>query len=196
MEIFFIRHGEANLEEENYSRRLTPKGRLQAKSQAIIWKNAGVSFETIISSPYQRTQETAQIIGEVLDCPVETSNDWCEYDRPKGDKVSYHITKEGYKIPKVKSIAQSQESGESYWCLHSRSMAALSNIMNKKHQKILVVSHGGILNAAFRTIMGANPPVNGNGLYFQLGHAGYLHTEFESEEHMWIVKTYESGELF
>ena len=195
MDIYFIRHGEANMKENNFSRRLTEKGKLQAKSQASIWKDNDVTFEKIIASSYQRTKETAQLIGEVLNCPVETSDDWCEYDRPKGEKVSHHITKEGYKIPKLNNITQYHESGESYWGLHNRSMTALSNIINTRYQKLLVVAHGGILNAVFRTIVGANPPVNGNGLYFQLGHAGYLHTEYESDTHTWVVKTFKSGEL-
>ena len=42
----------------------------------------------------------------------------------------------------------------------------------------LVVAHGGILNAALRGIVGAQPNVDGRGIWFALGDTGYARAAY------------------
>jgi 2,3-bisphosphoglycerate-dependent phosphoglycerate mutase len=60
----------------------------------------------------------------------------------------------------------------------------------------LIVSHGGILNAALRSIVGAPPPVNGqHGIWFALGDTGYVQMSYDPHRHQWIVHAFDSGEI-
>lgn len=75
MELYFMRHGEANPCEDDFIRSLTHNGRKQVKALAERWKHENIYFDKIIASPYRRTIETAEIIGDTLGCPLEIDDD-------------------------------------------------------------------------------------------------------------------------
>src|SRR3989344_6948177 len=76
--IYLVRHGETVLNAQNIRQgpegSLTEKGRAQALATAKRFpKNKGRP-QVIISSPYQRTKETAEIIAKELGMPIEYSD--------------------------------------------------------------------------------------------------------------------------
>lgn len=72
MEIYFLRHGEAeDYSADDHSRNLTARGiaRIQTAAQVIHKLNLGLNH--IYTSPRNRAHQTAQIVAEVLGMPIE-----------------------------------------------------------------------------------------------------------------------------
>jgi 2,3-bisphosphoglycerate-dependent phosphoglycerate mutase len=79
--------------------------------------------------------------------------------------------------------------GESDWEIHCRAIRATEKIIRRGPGTYLVVAHGGILNAALRGIVGANPPTNGqHGIWFALGDTGYVKTVYDPTKHRWLIE--------
>jgi phosphohistidine phosphatase len=79
MEIFVLRHGEAEAQEAGIpdaDRKLTPKGKQALKAVLEAARRAKTVPELILSSPLRRAQETAAMAAEALRCQrvVETRN--------------------------------------------------------------------------------------------------------------------------
>jgi phosphohistidine phosphatase len=71
MNLYFIRHGIAVDEgtpgsESDSERTLTDKGRKKMRQIAKGLRALGVEFDLILSSPYVRTRETAEILADVF----------------------------------------------------------------------------------------------------------------------------------
>jgi phosphohistidine phosphatase len=71
MKIHILRHGIAvmrnDLEVKNDAeRQLTPKGKRQLRQTAAAMKTMGLRFDLILSSPYLRAKQTAEIVAESL----------------------------------------------------------------------------------------------------------------------------------
>jgi phosphohistidine phosphatase len=69
MNIFLIRHGaaeEKTLFGKDSERKLTSKGKTDLKRSIDIYKPLLVNIETVISSPYKRAFQTAEIVQEEL----------------------------------------------------------------------------------------------------------------------------------
>lgn len=70
MNIYFIRHGEAEPTSEQQpheERELTQQGILILKASAEMWKNYLTDIDIILSSPLKRAMQTAEIIKEAFD---------------------------------------------------------------------------------------------------------------------------------
>lgn len=65
-QIVFLRHGQAGMAAEDSARTLTPLGKEQATESALRLKQAGFMPGIIISSPYKRALETAEIAKNVI----------------------------------------------------------------------------------------------------------------------------------
>jgi phosphohistidine phosphatase len=89
MNIYLIRHSDAEgLSKglKDFERKLTPEGEIKIRNASLFWKNLITEFDNIISSPYIRALQTANIIGSVynykkeiivdkrLGCGSETEN--------------------------------------------------------------------------------------------------------------------------
>ncbi len=69
MNLYLIRHAIAEEESpsvEDRQRALTEKGAKKMRNIAKGLKTLGIEFDYIISSPYVRAQQTAEILGDVL----------------------------------------------------------------------------------------------------------------------------------
>lgn len=196
MELYLMRHGEVNSCEDDFTKSLTDNGRKQVKALANKWKHENIYFDKIIASPYRRTIETAEIIGDTLGCSLEIDDMWAEFNNELPEDVVFQKTSEGFAIPLLRDLfGHKKAKAESYWHLHSRAMLAIEKVMKHRVGKYLIVAHGGILNAAIRMIIGAQPPIKGNGLYFQFGYLGYMRIEYKDAENMWIIKEFNMGNL-
>ena len=108
----------------------------------------------------------------------------------------FQKTSEGFALPLLRDLFGCEKvKGESYRHLHSRSMVAIGKVMQHRVGKYLIVAHGGILNAAIRMIIGVQPPIKGNDLYFQYSYSGYMRIEYKGNENMWIIKEFNMGYL-
>ena len=69
MNLYLIRHAiaeEESLSGEDSQRVLTDKGAKKMRNVAKGLKTLGVEFDYIVSSPYLRAQQTAEILGDVF----------------------------------------------------------------------------------------------------------------------------------
>jgi len=70
MNLYIIRHAiavdEGTADYEDSQRPLTDKGRKKMRQIAKGLRSLGVEFDPILSSPYLRAQETAEVLGDVF----------------------------------------------------------------------------------------------------------------------------------
>lgn len=160
MNIYFARHGETDW---NIAKRiqgttdiaLNQTGLEQAKQLAKNLLGKKVNLYKIYSSKQIRAYETARIVGDFLDIPVEQidgleemklgvweGHTWKEVEKLYPEEFQYWLNNRRYtRTP----------SGESYQDVLERVFHALDRIMNESDQEnkegkdILILSHGAVL---------------------------------------------------
>ena len=160
---FAIRHGHSESNRDNISSlkiggvgdNLTTTGRGQIHSVAGTVKEAGIT--RIISSPFHRTKETAEILAEHLgiakseiifdDRLAEVDMDGAWNGRDRND-LKYHYNKIGkhHNLP---------DGPESYLSVRRRAFDLL-HFIDKQYQNehILIVTHRGVLDTMFDCVDG------------------------------------------
>jgi broad specificity phosphatase PhoE len=134
---------------------LHERGVDQAESLAAYWKKSDEVFDIIVSSPLKRALDTAWIIANTQGLYVQEEPLWMERDFGEGEGLSYEEI-EKQLTSKASSWSNSRpffKNSESEHELIERASKAISNAMRLKKKKILIVSHGGILNAALRYVL-------------------------------------------
>jgi 2,3-bisphosphoglycerate-dependent phosphoglycerate mutase len=197
--IHFMRHGRSRADDEGvhegrYDSPLTDAGRSQVTARGMFWKEQGVRFDLIIASTLIRAYESAKIIGELLDVPVETDDVWMEMDNRPLAGLPFDEAEARYPRPKFRNPYEPFHGvGESEWALHCRAVSAVEKLVRRGPGRYLVVSHGGILNAVMRNIVGAQPPINGYGIWFAFGDAGYARCSYDPGTHDWTLEELKPG---
>ena len=203
IKISFMRHGRSRADDENviegrYDSPLTDIGRTQAKARAEDLKFREIDFDVIIASSLARASETAEIVGQMLGVEVEIDEDWMEMDNGPVAGLSREEAEEKYPFPDFQNpfdpLIVSANAGESMWALHCRAARALEKVIRRGPGQYLVVSHGGILNAALRCVVGAQPPVSGQGVSFDFGDTGLIRTRYIPSQHLWVISELKPGE--
>jgi len=196
IQITLMRHGRSRADDEmvhegRYDSPLTDVGREQVKSRAQGWMDASITFDTIVASTLIRASESAHIVAEILDVPVEHDPDWMERDN--GQLAGRPIgTKEGNLYP-IKTVEPFQpydivsRKGESAWDLMGRSARALQGVVRRGEGSFLVVAHGGVLNAAMSCIFGTLSSPGVNGVHFRFADAGFVKVLYEPEKQLWTI---------
>lgn len=147
---YYIRHGLSTKNEagiissriENDKYGLTEKGRKEVKREAEKLKKKG-GVDVIISSPFLRTRETAEIIAKTLGLDVVIDDRLSEINHGTQCEGRTHhlcLPKDG-KFPA--DLNYRFGDGESWMDVKKR-IAELINYLNKKYEgkKILLVGHG------------------------------------------------------
>lgn len=191
--ITLLRHGESEGNslgvlqgQSDYA--LTPLGVEQACRLACYWKSQNVKFNLIISSPLSRASQTAQIISDTLQSPVEYEPDWKERDFGRLQGVNLHeLDQQKPPIDFFHPYEAIGGNGESQLELYARACRALQKIIRKPPGSYLVVSHGSILNKAIFMIMGITPQAHYNSLIFHFGNTGYAQFRYNSSSRQWAV---------
>ncbi|MDP6042643.1 MAG: histidine phosphatase family protein [Candidatus Latescibacteria bacterium] len=194
--ITFMRHGRSRADDENviegrYDAPLTDVGRQQVQARAKNLKHRNLAFDAIIASPLKRAAETAQIVGQTLSINVEFDDDWMEKDNGPIAGMSYDEAKKKYPLPDFHNPFDphvlTANAGETMWTFQSRAAKALEKVIHRGPGQYLVVAHGGILSAAMRCIVGAQPPVTGQGIDFSFGDTGFVRTHYTPNQNHWII---------
>lgn len=154
--LYLVRHGEnpANLTKEFSHRRvdyaLTPKGVLQAKQTAELFKRQAI--HAVYSSPLKRAAETASIIAAELRLRVQVLEDLREVN--VGDLEGQPVTPElwAYHDSIIADWLGGKPetcfpNGENYAMLWKRTQAAFEKIVaGRQGENIIVVGHGGMFS--------------------------------------------------
>ena len=138
---------------------LSEEGSHQVELLAAYWLKKHTTFTQIISSPLARARSTAEIIQSSLDLPIEFDERWKERLSGVAQGVAYdQIDRLLEDRPLPSSHDPIFEHGESEWDLFSRAAGAVQDLVHRPPGQYLIVSHGAILSAAFRSILGISPP--------------------------------------
>jgi 2,3-bisphosphoglycerate-dependent phosphoglycerate mutase len=197
--ITFMRHGRSRADDENvhegrYDSPLTVVGEQQVQTRARGWLECGVTFDHIVCSPLLRARRTAEIIAAALQLPLKNDPDWMEMDNGLLAGLSHEVALQRFPVPDFRNPYEAMaEAGESEWQLYNRATQALECVIRQGIASTLVVSHGAVLNAAFRGIVGAQPPVNNAGVFFALGDTGYLRCRYRPAKHQWLIMELNPG---
>ncbi|MBI4759919.1 MAG: histidine phosphatase family protein [Chloroflexota bacterium] len=192
--IYFMRHGRSRADDEGvhegrYDSPLTDVGRAQVKARGEGWLAQGIRFDLIIASTLVRARESAEIIGGLLKAPVEADDIWMEMDNRPLAGMPIEEAKARYPRPQFRGPYEPFHGvGESDWELHCRAVSAVEKLVRRGAGQYLVVSHGGMLNAVLRGIVGAQPPINGHGIWFEFGDAGYAKCSYDPGGHYWVLR--------
>jgi 2,3-bisphosphoglycerate-dependent phosphoglycerate mutase len=197
--VTFLRHGRSRADDKGvhegrYDSPLTEVGRSQAEKRGQDLLTRGFGYRLIISSPLLRAQETAQIIAKYLNATVETDTDWAEMDNGLLAGLPFDEAATRFPRPTFRNLYERVgEIGESEWDLFERAARAVGKIVNRGPGQYLVVTHGGILHAALRTIFGVAPSGNYLGIGFRFRDLGYARLTYVPKEHRWIVEEFQAS---
>jgi 2,3-bisphosphoglycerate-dependent phosphoglycerate mutase len=197
--ITFLRHGRSRADDEKihegrYDSALTDIGRAQARTRAQEFLSRDIHFDLIVSSTLQRAHETARIIGQLLNVSVETDPDWMEMDNGPLAGLPFDVAAERFPKPNFRNPFEPFcGTGESDWEIYCRGARAVEKIIRRGAGNYLVVAHGGILNSATRTIVGAQPFVNQQGIVFGFGDTGFARFVYYPSDHLWYLLEFKAG---
>ena len=159
MLIYLARHGQTtgDLEDRyggDYEDHLTEEGIKQARNlgQKLTRKN----IEIIFCSPRIRAQETASLVNQNINVPVQIEENLRErnhYGILTGMIKSEAKEKYPLDVEKVKNIYDVAQNGESYENFKKRIIESWEKIINSEHNVVAVISHGGPIRLIFREIL-------------------------------------------
>jgi broad specificity phosphatase PhoE len=148
--IYFVRHGETENNVQNIRQgpegALSAKGREQALATALRFPKHKGHPQIIISSPYERTKETAEIIGKELNMKVKYSDLLRERKNPT-EIIGHWGGEQG-----IKQIIDRMDMGyhaddlrvsdeENFTDLKKRAKKLLKFIKHRWQKRIILVTH-------------------------------------------------------
>ena len=159
---------------------LSDLGREQTESIARAWLSEGVRFDQIIASPLLRARETAEIIAARMGLPLELDASWMERDLGHAQGMSIDAFLELSGRRPASPFGPVFGDGEGAWDLYLRAAGAAQAVVRRSPGRYLIVSHGGLLNAALRAMLGIAPGT-GRAPRFNFSNAGHAHLEMDDE---------------
>jgi len=159
--VYFVRHGQTELNKKwvhQYPEtRLSTEGEQQARAVAGMFKD--ISVDLIVSSPYDRTRQTAEAIRTTTGAPVEHSDLFVELRRPRAlwgmswaHPRSLWIMGQLYlRAGKQNWHYSDEENLEEF---HARARRALEQLADRTEKNIVVVTHRGLMANLFERIRG------------------------------------------
>lgn len=198
--ITLMRHGRSRADDEGvhegrYDSPLTDVGRAQARTRAAAYVASGFTPDLVIASTLARARETAEIVAGAIGAPIEFDPDWMEMDGGLLAGLTYKEAEERFPVPTFRGLYEPLAvTGESEAELHCRAIRAIERVVRRGPGAYLVVAHGGILNAALRGILGAQPPVNmRHGFWFAFGDTGYVKLRYRADTGSWVLLDFNPG---
>lgn len=141
MELYFVRHGNADSEGDGA---LTDLGVEQADNLAKRLK--AIQFDAIITSPLKRAHQTAEIVNKFHNLTLQVDSRLREREREADTYVDFETWKNMFDFEKDASMV----GGERLTSFLDRVHLAVEDMMQQySGKRVLVVSHGGIHHAIY-----------------------------------------------
>jgi broad specificity phosphatase PhoE len=167
---------------------LSEVGLAQVRALAEYWLAQGEKFDAVVSSPLLRARQTAEIIGSHLSLPIEYDPIWIE--RHMGDGQGLHEDAFDQALtsrPSPSPYEPSFGSGESHWDLHRRAGDALQGLVRRPPGSYLVVSHGALLNALLRALLGLAPYGRAKMVGFVFTNTAFARVQYDAVTAGWRI---------
>lgn len=158
--VYLVRHGQSN---DNVApvfqapdSPLSNEGLKQAKF--IATRLSRVPFDKLISSPLQRTKQTAQEISKVVNKPIEFSDLFIERVKPSSISGKPYTDLEASQTwrdweESLVSEGSKVEDGENYQDLIWRTDKALDYLYKQPEKTLVVVTHGYFLRSLVARVL-------------------------------------------
>ncbi|SNR90967.1 probable phosphoglycerate mutase [Haloechinothrix alba] len=158
MELVLVRHAEAARDaagSEQADPRLSEAGVAQA--ERVAYYLAVEEFDAIYSSPLRRAMQTAVHIGESLGLSVVEVDGLAEFDREAPEYLHFDDLRTAGDPRYFACLAGDLSAwGTDIETFRARFMAAIDDIIDlHRAGKVVVVTHGGVLNGYLGGLIGA-----------------------------------------
>lgn len=189
----FLRHAQSVANENKIlqgqlNSSLSESGVEQSQALAQLWKMEKVTFDLVITSPLERARRTAEILSEALGLKIENDEMWMERTFGIAEGKSYEEIETLFQDRINRSPYEPAfETGESDWDLFMRASSAIQAILQRVPGRYLVVSHGGLLNAALHSILGIPPSSSTHRSIIRLDNTGYAIIEYNRVSDNWVI---------
>ncbi len=163
MKVLFLRHGQTEWNAlQKYQGHmdivLNDKGRGQAERLACYLRDHE-KIEAIYCSDLIRSRETAEIIGRVLQLPVQIDKRLKEIGFGSWEGMTYEEVSRAFPEEYEKwfnnNLTIKVPGGESIDELLARSLSALGDFAKRHTGTVLVVSHGGLIKTVLNHLLGS-----------------------------------------
>jgi 2,3-bisphosphoglycerate-dependent phosphoglycerate mutase len=189
----FLRHGKStgNMEgrlqgQSEYP--LTDSGHKQARQLAKYWCDQKRTFDQIIASPLERARQTAEILAEALEAPIETDPIWMERFFGSWEGLTIEEVHQVHSDFDFSDLTQRPgQNGESLLELYARASQALQSLLNRPAGEYLIVSHGAMLQMTFYTMLGLSPLLNFQRLRFQFDNTAFSNLSYDPKRQLWLI---------
>lgn len=160
MKIYLMRHGQTTGDIEDrfggdYEDHLTDLGRNQAKE--LAQKLFDLKIEKIFYSPRIRAVETAEIVNQIVNIPIEIEDDLRErnaYGILTGEIKSVAKEKHPELIEALKDPKATISGAEEYGLFKNRVINIFNKIAGCELDTIGIITHGGLISCFLREVIG------------------------------------------
>ena len=160
--IYLVRHGETPLTpfrkfsgDGPLNPALTAKGLMEA--DLVAQEIAKIQPDALITSPLQRTRQTAEIISKATGLPISVDAIWTECSFGVWDGMSIDEVREAFPEEYAHWLASTSYAppeGESYESAMARALQGLLSLVDEYPGKnVCVVTHNGIIKTALAAAM-------------------------------------------
>lgn len=202
-DLYLIRHGESvpNVTPIIGGMRgdsgLTPRGREQAALLARRLTHEEFRADVLYASTLPRAVETADYVSRALDLPVEFDEEWHELRPGEADGLALDEWKARLNGDRFIAGADPYHpfapGGESWAAFLFRVGKQLNQVVARhRDQRVVVICHGGVLEAAFYHAFGLGP--TGNRVWFAPLNTSISHWRYQPSGGLgagrWTLLTY------
>ena len=156
--LYLIRHGRQDSLLCNVNAALSEEGVEQARH--LRERLRGYQIDAIYSSDLIRAKQTAQIINEALQLPLEIREDLKEisFGLMEGNTDDYNEEYFAEFKMEQKKLAEDipYPGGENGTSVYERAMPVIQEIVQSGKQNIVVVTHGGTIRVLLAALFGKN----------------------------------------
>lgn len=168
MNIYIIRHGETSWNKEfrvqgRSDIPLTKTGIEQAQKTAEAFKNQGIFFDHVYTSPLSRAKQTAKIISGLSESNITSDERLIEFafgeiegatqqERETNPKFAgfknFFISPKDYRpLPGGETFVEVLERTKNFWENEIKPLGTSEYADNKAEKNILITTHGGTLQS-------------------------------------------------
>ena len=160
--VYLVRHGETPLTpfrkfsgDGPLNPALTEKGLKEA--HLVAEEISKLQPDVLISSPLQRTRQTADIVAKATGLPVLVDPIWIECSFGVWDGMSIDEVRDAYPVEYAKWLSTTSYAppeGESYESTMARAVQGLLSLVDEyPGKKVCVITHNGIIKTALAAAM-------------------------------------------
>jgi broad specificity phosphatase PhoE len=159
---YFIRHGESAANARGVVAGwsdipLTQKGLEQAHAVAESIRHDALTFDLIISSPLSRALDTASIVAQANDYPIEDILVIDELKEKSSGRLELRSRDEVYGKTEAQMVGYGGEDAEMFLARVRVAFEHIQEVVGD-NQTVLIVAHAGIYKAAAVLAQGVDDP--------------------------------------